>query len=639
VNTSRRVYLLVKELGLSQLIPYALYKGQLRSGKFESLHAGPRPTLADPLQALRKAFLLDPHLTLGNHEQKMVISLADEIVSGNFPAFSGESARIDLSPHETTLKHWTKYSDTVNGSDIKTLWEPARFGWVFPLCQAYLVEHEDKYPATFWTNFEKFFQENPENMGAHWVSAQEAALRLIPWILAVQVFADNSETTQPRLDNLLTAIWQHTYRISITLNYSRSQNNNHFLSEALGLMIGGAVFTETPTGRHWFRSGAAYFQAGIDQQIDNEGTYSQHSANYHRLMIHLALLFKLLANRDNISLSSRTNKKLSMATRWLTSQLDPVSGRLPNLGHNDGSNLLPIGGEDYLDYRSTVQAASRAFLGGPCLPAGPWDELSSWLGLIHEDEKLLACSQLTSPAVHSIENGNCRAFLRSAQFHSRPAHADLLSVDLWQDGINLLMDAGTYAYNLPEPWQNRLSGSMVHNTITVNGQDQMVRDSKFLWIDRARSLPLPSDTNTIGAILYCNLSCAYTQIRTIGFPKSGEFQVLDRIEFARLEKKPLQVTIQYLVPDWDWTLDKNSLSLSNKGKQVQLILIGRDPHDQSIVPGMISLVRAGETLRGKEKNLIRGWFSPTYLVKVPALSIAATFETTKSLEILTRLIF
>lgn len=639
MNPSRRVYLLVKELGLSQLIPYALYKGQLRSGKFESIHAGPRPTLADPLQALRKAFLLDPHLTLGNHEQKMVISLADEIVLGNFHAFCGESARIDLSPHETNLRHWTKYSDTVNGSDIKTLWEPARFGWVFPLCQAYLVEHEDKYPAAFWTNFEKFFQENPENMGSHWVSAQEAALRLIPWILAVQVFADNSETTQPRLDNLLTAIWQHTYRISITLNYSRSQNNNHFLSEALGLMIGGAVFNETPTGMHWFKSGAAYFQAGIDQQIDNEGIYSQHSANYHRLMIHLALIFKLLANRYNISLTGRTNKKLSMATRWLTSQLDPVSGRLPNLGHNDGSNLLPIGGEDYLDYRSTVQAASRAFLGGPCLPAGPWDELSSWLGLIHEDEKLIACSQLISPAVHSIENGNCRAFIRSAQFHSRPAHADLLSVDLWQDGINLLMDAGTYAYNLPEPWQNRLSGSLVHNTITVNGQDQMVRDSKFLWIDRARSLPLPSDTNTIGAILYCNLSCAYTQIRTIGFPKSGEFQVLDRIEFARLEKKPLPVTIQYLIPDWDWTLDENCLSLSNKGKQVQLILIGRDPHDQSIVPGTISLVRAGETLRGKEKNLIRGWFSPTYLVKVPVLSIAATFETTKSLEILTRLNF
>jgi hypothetical protein len=47
----------------------------------------------------------------------------------------------------------------------------------------------------------------------------------------------------------------------------------------------------------------------------------------------------------------------------------------------------------------------------------------------------------------------------------------------------------------------------------------------------------------------------------------------------------------------------------------------------------VSLIRAGETLLGAENDPIRGWVSPTYLQKIPALSLAVTFETQNSLEI------
>ena len=629
--------MLFKELGPSQLLPYAVYKAQLRSGKLENSSAPTCPRPADPGNALAQGAIFRPSSPRQAQAQNEILQQAAEIVSGEFHPFSGGSEKIVLTP-PGKLWHWTKYSDTVDGRDIKTIWEPARFGWVFPLCQAYTIQVNESYPRTFWRYFEQFIQENPENLGPNWVSGQEAALRFIPWLLAAQIFAASPETTPERQKKLLNTIWQHTYRISLTLNYSRSQNNNHYLSEALGLMIGGTVFADTPSGRRWFKLGSANFEDGILRQIDKEGTYSQHSTNYHRLMMHLALIYKSLAAKYAHPVPARVQEKLQAATRWMTAQMDPAAGHLPNLGHNDGSNILSFGSSDYLDYRPVVQAASRAFLGGPCLPQGSWDELSAWLGLTQDSEKNLELSHLTSPAIHSIESGSCRAFLRSVQFHSRPAHADLLSVDLWQDGVNLLADAGTYAYNLPEPWQNRLAGTAVHNTIVVNGQDQMVREGKFLWLERARSLPIPSEPGTIAAILYCNVSDAYTQIRTIGFPKTGEFQVLDRIEFARLEKTPLPVTIQYLLPDWEWKLEKNELLLFHESRQYKLIITGQDPHDQSAVPGTISLVRAGKALNGKDKNQIRGWYSPTYLEKTPALSFSLTFTTTKSLEILTRLI-
>ena len=638
VNQYKRAYLLLKELGPSQLIPYAIYQAQLRSGSLEKKPFDPCPALVDPQQALAQAFIFQHSPLYNKNTENESFAAADEIAAGHFHPFSGESAALDLNLPISPLLHWTQYGDRVNGQDIKTIWEPARFTWVFPLCQAYQIQADEKYPHTFWHNFEAFLAANPQNHGPNWSSAQEVALRLIPWLLAAQTFMDSPESTPQRLALLTQAIWQHTCRVALTLNYSRSQNNNHLLSEALGLMLGGLVFHETSRGKRWLVQGIQEFQNGILKQIESDGTYSQHSTNYHRLMLHLALLFKVASARAGFIPAAKVNQRLAQATCWLFTQMDAGSGNVPNLGHNDGSNILPLGCQNYGDYRPTVQAASRAFFGEPCLPAGRWDELSAWLGLISPNETVLPPHQLESSAVQRVGNTQTWATLRSLQFHSRPAHADLLHVDLWHNGTNLLADAGTYAYNLPDPWQNSLADTAVHNTVMVNRQDQMIRAGKFLWLERARAIPLPTQPNILSAILYCNLPIAYTQIRTLQYLPGQGIEINDRIELAKLEKSPLPVTIQFLLPDWQWSMDGNSLTIKQGQVQLLVKIDGADPADHSVIPGVASLIRAGETLCGKEANPIRGWIAQTYLEKKTALSFAVTFATTKSLEVKTQLI-
>jgi hypothetical protein len=637
VNPSRRAYLLIKELGPFQLIPFALYQMQLRNGTLKRQIAPPCPTLSDPLQALKNAFLFDLSTSSDKKNPSAVIKAADEVTAGSFHPFSGETARLDLTLPFSTLLHWTGYSDQVDGQDIKKIWEPARFSWVFQLCQAYCLHADDALAHTFWHHLEIFLAANPEGQGPNWVSAQEVALRFIPWLFAAQTFQNSSESTPERWQLLVQAIWQGTARIALTLNYSRSQNNNHLLSEALGLMLGGRVFCQTSLGRRWWNTGLKEFQRAILNQVETDGTYSQHSTNYHRLMLHLALLAQEIVSDANRTLSSNVKERLAQATRWLSAQIDEASGWVPNLGHNDGSNLLPFGCCDYLDYRPIVQAASLAFLGSPCLPRGPWDELSHWLGFKTNIETSQPASPINSPAVLRLGDRQTWATLRSVQFHSRPAHADLLHVDLWHNGINLLADAGTYAYNLPEPWQNRLSSTLVHNTVIVAGQNQMLRDGKFLWLGRARAFALPVQPKRQAAILYCNLPVAYTQARTLIWLPGQGFTILDQIELARLEKVLQSVSIQFLLPDWHWQFADNTLTLTNQKQQFSLHISAIDPADHSAVAGTVSLVRAGESLLGNETNPIRGWFSPTYLVKNPALSLMLTYSTTKSLEIKTEL--
>jgi len=638
VNRFIRAYLLLRELGPAQLTHYALYRAQLRSGALEKWVLPACPELSDPQAALSRAFVFAPAGSADPGRTTEIVAAANEIVTGIYHPFSGTAAPLDLSLPLSRLQHWTHYGDQLDGRDIKTIWEPARFSWVFPLCQAYVTAPDEKYPRAFWQHFETFLQSNPPLQGPNWASAQELALRLVPWLLAAQTFAASPQTTPQRLSALVQAVWQHTARIGQTLAYSRAQNNNHRLSEAIGLMLGGLVFSETTPGQYWLRLGAREFGSAVLDQVTVDGTYSQHSTNYHRLLLHLALLYKILSSKAHLPFSAKAEQRLAAATRWLTGQMDMANGYLPNLGHNDGSNLLPLGSADYRDYRPTAQAAGRAFLGAPCLPAGPWDELSLWLGLPTASTAILTAAQLRSPAVHRLGDERTWATLRSTQFHSRPAHADMLHVDLWHNGLNLLADAGTYAYNLPDPWQNALSGSLVHNTLTVAGQDQMIRDNKFLWLKRTGAFTLPSEPDRISAILYCDLPTAYTQVRTLAWVPGKAFGILDQIELARLEKTAKTVTIQFLLPDGEWQVKENTLILKLQEEQFTLTIRGIDPADRSAVPGQCSLVRAGAALVGSEANPIRGWISSTYLEKSPALSFAVTFETTKSLEIKSELI-
>jgi hypothetical protein len=125
----------------------------------------------------------------------------------------------------------------------------------------------------------------------------------------------------------------------------------------------------------------------------------------------------------------------------------------------------------------------------PGLKPGPWDEAAVWFGVKP------AVVERTVPAVFSTaETGyfrlgdeNSWALIRAGRYTRRPFQADQLHVDLWWQGVNLACDAGTYLYNGANPWNNGLAGTAVHNTVTVDHQDQMRRAGRFLWLDWAQA--------------------------------------------------------------------------------------------------------------------------------------------------------
>jgi hypothetical protein len=403
----------------------------------------------------------------------------------------------------------------------------------------------------------------------------------------------------------------------------------------------------------------------LEMQISPSGEYIQHSTNYHRMMLQLALW---VANFEGF-IDPSNQERLALATKWLSGLVDPDTGRVPNLGHNDGSYLQPLCSCSYADYRPVLQAAARKFLGDQPFPQGPWDEYLTWLGyqageiakpemaFISADPILINEYPDSHLTIHDQSNSSW-ACLRTARFNSRPAHADQLHLDLWWREHNLALDPGTYSYNEPSPWENSLIHTAVHNTVTIDGKDQMTQAGRFLWLDWAQADVIEKGIDHEGKRARITTrhtgyhSLGVTHQRTIICEASMKWIVKDDllpkgVKFPSREPESTKIAtrtgpanlyrtrLHWLLPDWSWEIE-------NQEDNAQIELKIRSPLGWiSILVGIqsatkindqlpetaIQLVRAGELIHGTgSASPVSGWVSPTYGYKIPALSLAVELD-------------
>lgn len=640
LNPLRRLYLLLKEIGVADLVSYSLYQAQLRNGPTRQLTPiGGLPSFAQFSEPVPPHFCWSSNWKglSGIFNSSLIKEEAVLLNGGQYRPFYAAPQPLTFRSSSQSDTHWIDVNEEVF-DDIKMEWEPARFTWSLPLAHTSQVSGDEKAAELFRLKFEEFIQSNPVNSGPNWVSAQEVAIRAVMWVLAASAFLDSVHSTPQRVEMLTAAVRHHVERILPTLGYARSQHNNHILSEALCLMLAGDFLRDLdPRVTEWRNQGEKDFNRALLRQVENDGTYAQHSANYHRLMLQLALLYHAYLHKQGRQVSQAVRRKLAAATRWMIAQLDPTSGRLPNLGHNDGTLLLPFGCAEYRDYRPTAQAASIAFLGQPCLPAGDWDELAYWLEL-ETGQKPLQIELVSSPAVHKVTDGTNWGTLRAVRFKNRPAHADQLHIDLWWRGVNIARDAGTYSYNLPPPWQNALDRSSVHNTITVNHHDQMQKVSRFLWLDHAQARwSQNSDGCSILASHNGYREFGITHQRSIQLIEGSGFVIRDVLHQRKRNEKATEYCLHWLLPDWPWQLDGEKLILISSQMTVALTVSARILNrTDTLKPLDISIIRAGQTLTGQREDEILGWESETYGEKHPAISFSLLYTCSGSIELTTR---
>ena len=675
IKRFRVVIKALQQLGVKPLLLYAWYRFKLWSGwlawqthrgkSFENRAAGKLCLNLFPLpeREILKSILKEDGIS-------RLIQEADEIVNGFYHPFGAEASPLLFNQHSP--KHWTHYEkEGISGllpapehGDIKFLWEAGRFGWVYPLARAYYLNGDERYPQTFWNYLYQFHNQNPPYNGVYWMSAQEVAIRLMALTFAAQIFGHSPSVQEEDMTFLASVIANHAARIPPTLVYARSQNNNHLISEAAGLFTAGLVIPEAPGAAHWRALGWQWFIRAVRGQIAPDGAYMQHSVNYQRLMLQTALWVNLLASANQMSLPQETNQQLANAALWLLRLLDTHSGHVPNLGANDGAYVLPLTICPFEDYRPVLQSAACAFLKSRALSEGVWDEMAAWFCPPSIDGKpsqlaseIASQSSGSQPYVLRSPSGDSWAYLRAAEFIDRPGHADQNHLDLWWRGLNLAQDAGTYLYNAQTPWDNDFTHPALHNTVTINGADQMLRAGRFLYLDWARAEYLAQGRTPeydFISVQHRGYEKRFAAVhrRTAQVHNDGSWKIMDLLFHSASSRTarqtPLNVRLHWLLPDWDWEVDDFHTKDKSWQAQVRIrspygwVRLDLDVSSQKSpqTKPHLTLARAAERLYGSGQiHPTSGWISPTYGVKNPALSLAIEIEAPLPIELTTEWYF
>ncbi|MGK0305625.1 MAG: hypothetical protein ACI8UG_001373 [Gammaproteobacteria bacterium] len=465
--------------------------------------------------------------------------------------------KIHLGPH----KHWTEISDFNSGvGDIKGVWEMSRFQWVLSFCLKYESTKDKKWleKTNLWLS--NWSLKNPLNQGANWKCAQEASLRVLH--LAAAALIMKNLTPNPTMRRFVR---QHLQRIQPTLGYAKAQDNNHGTSEGAALFVGGSWLLladeKDKEAKKWMEIGRQYLQERVSRLIADDGTFSQYSVTYHRLMLD-SLSFVELWRRETLlqEFSATYLQSLKMATCWLLNMIDTSSGDAPNLGANDGALILNFTGVGYRDFRPSTELASQLFLEKKVFETEHCQLLRSIFCLDAKQSFVWPNSKkLASGGYGILRNEQSFCMLTVPSYRFRPSQADILHLDFWLDGINILRDAGSFSYNTESKWLDYFSGCQAHNTVQFDQQQPMPKISRFLYGQWPASETFKVGENEDDVFMQSSYSNDRKQrhIRSVLLGR-GKLTVSDSIKGGNQN-----AVLRWRLPVDDWTIDKQRVSAGN----------------------------------------------------------------------------
>lgn len=510
-----------RELGLSRLLFRARWEAEMRSGVARWLDPVPQPVapVARDIEYLLGSLpynqaneirdLMDERL--GDKAASHLLHLAEQAAHGRLLCFGrwaanfGDPIDWHINPQNQRRwnphTHWSKVmNDETQVGDVKLSWEVARFPQAYQMARAgVLLPHSRALMAeALARQVRSFVDENPYGQGIHWFSGQEIAIRNFAWLFAISVLKDEP-AIRGVLPLALRALYESGCRIRRHIDYARmAVYNNHLVAEGFALLTLGWVLPDLPEANSWQRLGETIVDECATGQFKPDGGYIQNSHNYHRAALQFYLWGAALSRHLGRTFPGSWRRAMELSLDFLHAHQNPTDGRLPNYGANDGALPLLLSTCDYSDFRPVLQAVSVVTRGERLYPPGPWDEEAAWIATPAQvaDAPLRPRAQVSvsmdNSGYHVLRGKDPATFVsfRCGDLTERFSQIDMLSVDLWWQGQNVIVDAGSYLYNGPTAWNEHFFRTSGHNVLQVDGRDQMLHHRKFkvLYWTKARLL-------------------------------------------------------------------------------------------------------------------------------------------------------
>ncbi len=477
--------------------------------------------------------------------------------------------------------------------DIRVAWEYGRLQQLTAL--AVLAAHgppsgAPDAVAAIETQLLSWIKANPPAMGIHYVSAMECALRLVAVTQALDLVRGHLNRPEAVWPAVLEMVVHHARLIQQRLSL-HSSAGNHTVAEAVGLIYAGALFPELPGARRWLDTGVTLLDREADRQILPDGGGIEQTTWYQVFVVELVgLAINVLSSVDH-PVSALLEAVLRRGRQCLTG-LGRSRSALPGLGDSDSGHAL-----------------------------SPWLELV-WLGREAAEHAPVTFPDtgLTvqhAPAANSFGYVFDHGPLGMAPLYAH-GHADALALLISVGDRPLTIDTGTYTYGGDPQWRRYFRGTAAHNTVVVDGGDQAVQETNFIWKRpyRAALVHRAAGDPPRGLLAACHDGYGHlgvTHWRGIAQLAPGYLVVLDVVA----GKGEHAVGVHWHFAG-DVQLAGNRVATSAGGVPVTVTIEGGEL----------------EHFVGSDAPIL-GWYSPSYGRKVPISTVACTQRASLPAEVVT----
>lgn len=437
-------------------------------------------------------------------EQEKLAANVLEINNMNFSFFYSKSIHVGnrINWHKNYLtnyeypihQHWSKVNDlSSEAGDIKFVWELSRFTFLYDFIR--LDKHSNGDNSNKVIAFMlDWIDKNPLNEGPNYKCSQEISLRILNWTFALYFYRDSEVLTDNVFEKIASSIYNQYLHVQGNIKFSQiAVRNNHAITETMCLWLVPYLFPFFLVTKSRQAKAKKWFEKEIDFQIFEDGSYLQYSHNYHRVVVQLLTWGIELGAKNNDPVSNSCIKKAEKTLLFLLAN-QSSSGSLSNYGSNDGALFFPLNSKGYENFSPQLQALGNV-LGYRCYEENFEDKY--WYGTDEKIQKTINHSTglhlFEDEGYGIIKEENELTFLPCCKNTKRPFQADLLHLDLWYNGHNILMDSGSYLYNADAEVVGKFVGTSAHNSLTINGKDQMERVGRFIWKDWAACSNITSD--------------------------------------------------------------------------------------------------------------------------------------------------
>jgi hypothetical protein len=430
---------------------------------------------------------------------------------GNLPNWnkeplSGKLLELDYGPY-MSLRNPEKVGS------IKHLWELNRHRCLVDLAQAWRLSGREEYLSMLLRRLESWLDQCPARRGANWHGPHEAAMRLINWSICWHLLDLNrkhSDLTQA-IGSALLQRWAASAAEHVKFirqNPSRgSSANNHLFGEMAGIFVATMTWNAWPNANTLCTRAMGELERETLLQILPDGVGAEQSPSYLAEICDMLGFCIALGSANHRHFSSEAKRRHQKALAFLR-LLTSLSSPAPNIG--DCDDAIPIGLGN-ISHQNEWQAIIEAYAESPPSEHGEFpSEKRAWIASPHvgmgaqiskpsdptERQSsslvggyLIAQKAFQDPRINRtvpiaiIADAGCLGYLSIAAH----GHADALALYIAIGRVPFLVDPGTFSYRPNDPWRNWFRGTMAHNTVAVDRENQSLMTGPFMWSHHAVS--------------------------------------------------------------------------------------------------------------------------------------------------------